>query len=115
MQNQWITSLDRFRAQMKAFREGEEAQWKYREKEWQRQRRILKEAGGSDEQFKETLKKAGINVSALEAEWKNELKKQKRVLEELRKIEAPPRRSRARWNAFFSIGASFGRRSRSTR
>ena len=92
MQNQLITSLDRFRAQMKAFREDEETQWKYREKEWQRQRRILKDAGGSDEQFKETLKKAGINVSALEAEWKNEIKKQKRVFEELRKIEAPPRK-----------------------
>ena len=43
----------------------------------QRQLRILKEAGGSDEQFKEALKKAGIDVSALEAESKQQVKKQK--------------------------------------
>jgi hypothetical protein len=82
--------LDRFRAQIKEFREDDETRWKYAEKEWQRQWRILKEAGGSDEQFKETLKKAGINVGALEAEYKNELKRPKSVIEELRSIEAPP-------------------------
>lgn len=92
MQNQIGTNLDRFRTLIKEFREDDEMRWKYTEKELHRQWRILKEAGGSDEQFKETLKKAGINVSALEAEYKNELKKQKRVLEEFRKIEPPPPR-----------------------
>ncbi len=54
MEKQSRTSLDCFRAQMKGFREGDEAKRKYREKESQRQWRILKEAGGSDARFKET-------------------------------------------------------------
>ncbi len=85
-------NLNYFLAQLKEFREDDQAQWKYAEKEMQRQARILKEVGGSDEQFKAELKKAGINVSALEEEEKHELQKQKRAFEELRKIEPPPAR-----------------------
>lgn len=92
MQNQTRADLNDFRARLKEFREDDQARWKYQEQEMQRQLRILQEAGGSDEQFKAELKKAGINVSALEQESNDELVKQKRVFEELRKIPAPPRR-----------------------
>jgi len=92
MQNQTRPNLDYFLAQLKGFREDDQAQWKYQEQELQRQQRILKEAGSSDEQFKEELKKAGVNVKALEDESNAELEKQKRVFEELRKIAPPPRR-----------------------
>lgn len=92
MQNQMRPNLDYFLAQLKGFREDDQAQWKYQEQELQRQQRIVKEAGSSDEQFKEELKKAGINVKALEDESNAELEKQKRAFEELRKIAPPPRR-----------------------
>jgi hypothetical protein len=92
MENQFRTSMECFQARIKEFREDDETRWKYTEKELQRQWRILKEAGGSDEQFKEGLKKAGIDVGVLEKESKRDVEKQKRLFEELRKIEAPPRR-----------------------
>ena len=92
MQNQMRPTLDYFLAQLKGFREDDQAQWKYQEQELQRQQRIVKEAGSSDEQFKEELKKAGINVKALEDESNAELEKQKRAFDELRKIAPPPRR-----------------------
>jgi hypothetical protein len=84
--------MDRFKAQLKAFREDDDARWKYEENEVQRQLRILKETGYNDASFKEELKRAGINVSAVEQDSEKELESQKRVFEELRKIEAPPRR-----------------------
>jgi hypothetical protein len=92
MSNQIRPNLDHFLAQLKEFREDDKAQWKHAEKEMQRQAIIMKEIGGSDEQFKEELKKAGINVAALEKEAKRELEKQKKAFEELRKIELPPKR-----------------------
>ncbi len=84
--------MNYFLAQLKEFREDDQALWKYQEQETQRQQRIVKEAGSSDEQFKEELKKAGINVKALEEESDHELEKQNRAFEELRKIAPPPRR-----------------------
>jgi len=92
MSKQIRTDMDHFLAQLKEFREDDHAQWKHAEKEMQRQARILKEAGGSDEQFKAELKKAGINVTALEKDAKRDLEKQRRAFEELRKIEPPPAR-----------------------
>ena len=92
MQNQIRPDLNYFLAQLKEFREDDQALWKYQEQETQRQQRIVKEAGSSDEQFKEELKKAGINVKALEEESDHELEKQNRAFEELRKIAPPPRR-----------------------
>lgn len=92
MQNQIRPDLNYFLAQLKEFREDEQALWKYQEQETQRQQRIVKEAGSSDEQFKEELKKAGINVKALEEESDRELEKENRAFEELRKIAPPPRR-----------------------
>ena len=49
MQNQTRSDLNYFLAQLKEFREDDQARWKYQEQEMQRQLRILKEAGGSDE------------------------------------------------------------------
>lgn len=92
MQNHIRPDLNYFLAQLKEFREDDQALWKYQEQETQRQQRIVKEAGSSDEQFKEELKKAGINVKALEEESDHELEKQNRAFEELRKIAPPPRR-----------------------
>lgn len=92
MQNQIRPDLNYFLAQLKEFREDDQALWKYQEQETQRQQRIVKEAGSSDEQFKEELKKAGINVKALEEESDHELEKQNRAFEELSKIAPPPRR-----------------------
>jgi len=92
MQDQLKGRSDRFAAQLKEFREDDEARWKYEEKEIQRQLRIQQEAGGSDEQFKEELKRAGVNVNALEEEARRELEKEERAFGELRKIEPPPRR-----------------------
>lgn len=92
MQNHIRSDLNYFLAQLKEFREDDQALWKYQEQETQRQQRIVKEAGSSDEQFKEELKKAGINVKALEEESDHELEKQNRAFEELRKIAPPPRR-----------------------
>ena len=68
MSNQIRPNLEHFLAQLKEFREDDKAQWKHAEKEMQRQARILQETGRSDEQFKEELEKAGINVAALEKE-----------------------------------------------
>jgi len=109
MQNQSRPDLNYFLAQLKEFREDDQAQWKYQDQEMQRQLRILKEAGDSDEQFKEELKKAGINVKALEDESNAELEKQKRAFEELRKIAPPPRRrgQRARILLDQNIALSF--------
>ena len=92
MSNHTRPNLDHFIAQIKEFREDDKVPWKHAEKEMQRQARILQETGGSDEKFKEGLKKAGINVDALEKEAKRELEKQKKAFEELRKIEPPPKR-----------------------
>ena len=60
--------LDDYKAQLKEFRQDDEAQWKYEDEELQRQSRILKDSGYSDAEFKEELKQAGINVSVLEKE-----------------------------------------------
>jgi hypothetical protein len=92
MQDHVTSALDRFKAQLRGFREDDEARWKYEEKEVQRQSRILKETGATDEHFREELKKAGINVSALVKDSEYELERQKRAFEELRKIERPPLR-----------------------
>jgi hypothetical protein len=86
------TRLSGFTEQIKEFREDDEARWKYLERENQRQLHIRRDAGDSDEHLKETLKRAGINVQALEVDSQNELKQQARVFAELRKIEPPPPR-----------------------
>src|SRR5215216_4485231 len=93
--NQFTSRLEYFRAQLKEFREDDEARWKYEAEEVQRQTGILKATGRTDATFKEELKKAGINVSVLEQESEREVERQKRAHEELRKIQPPPvRRSR---------------------
>jgi hypothetical protein len=93
--DQFTSRAEYFRAQLKEFREDDEARWTYEAEEVQRQTRILKETGRTDAEFKEELKKAGINVSVLEQESEKEMERQKRAHEELRKIQPPPvRRSR---------------------
>lgn len=92
MQDQCKAGLERFREQLKEFHEDDDARWKYEEKEIQRQLRLQQAVGSSDENFKEELKRAGINVSALEEDSDKELEKQKRAFAELRKIARPPQR-----------------------
>jgi len=84
--------LDDFKAQLREFRQDDEAQWKYEDEELQRQSRILKDSGYSDAEFKEELKQAGINVSVLERESDKELEREKRIHDELRKVKPPPAR-----------------------
>jgi hypothetical protein len=83
---------ERFQAQLKEFRAAAEARWKYEAQEIERQQRILKGTGRTDEQMKEELKKAGINVAVLEEESEKEAKRLKQAHEELRKIAPPPQR-----------------------
>jgi hypothetical protein len=93
--DQFTSQLEYFRAQLKEFREDDEARWKYEAEEVQRQTTILKATGRTDATFKEELKKAGINVNVLEQESEQELERQKAAHEELLKIQPPPvRRSR---------------------
>jgi hypothetical protein len=87
--------LDDFNAQLKEFRQDDEARWKYEADELQRQSKILKDSGYSDAEFKEELKQAGINVGVLERESEKEVERGKRIHEELRKIQPPPARRTA--------------------
>jgi hypothetical protein len=92
----FTTRADYFRSQLNEFREDDKARWEYEAEEVQRQTRILKQTGRTDAQFKEELKRAGINVSALEEESDREVDRQKRAQEELRQIKPPPGRRRGR-------------------
>jgi hypothetical protein len=83
---------ERFRAQLKEFREDDEACWKQEAEEVKRQLRLLKGIGRTDEQVKAELKRAGINVGALEQESKKSAQQLKRAHKEMRKIEPPPSR-----------------------
>lgn len=83
---------ERFQAQLKEFREDDEARWKYEAEELQRQMRILEGMGRTDEEVKAELKKAGINVSVLEEESKKSAQQLERAHKELLEIEPPPAR-----------------------
>ncbi|MGH8524469.1 MAG: hypothetical protein ACREXY_09705 [Gammaproteobacteria bacterium] len=85
-------STKRLKAQLREFREDDEAQWKYEATELERQLRVRREAGRGDAEFKEELAKAGINVSALEQEAEKEAEREKRAHAELKKIHPPPAR-----------------------
>jgi hypothetical protein len=89
---QYGSQLQDLRAQLKEFREDDEAHWKYEAEEVQRQLRIFKETGRTDAQFKEQLKKAGVNVAALEKESEYDLEREKRARAELLKLKRPPAR-----------------------
>ncbi len=83
---------ERFRGQLKEFREDDEARWKYEAEEFQRQQRILKEVGQTEEQAKAELKRAGINVGVLEEESAQEAQRLKRAHDEIRQVKPPPTR-----------------------
>ncbi|MCL4299011.1 MAG: hypothetical protein KJ077_24960 [Anaerolineae bacterium] len=83
---------ERFQAQLQEFRQDDEAHWKYEAEEIQRQLRIMKGTGRTDEQVKAELKRAGINVSALEEEEAKEAQQLKRAHEEIRQLKPPPSR-----------------------
>lgn len=83
---------ERFQAQLREFRRDDEARWKYEVEEIQRQLRIMKGTGRTDEQMKAELKRAGINVSALEEEEAKEAPQLKRAHEEIRQVKPPPPR-----------------------
>ena len=82
--------LERFKAQLKEFREDDEARWKYEAEELQRQMHILKGMGRTDEQVKAELKRAGINLSVLEEESAKSAQKLEQTHKELLKIKPPP-------------------------
>ena len=77
-------------AQLREFREDDEARWRYEAQEWQRQSKILSEIGRTNAQHKDELKKAGVNVDALEQDSKNDVERGRRVHQELLKIAPPP-------------------------
>ena len=82
---------ERFQAQLKEFREDDEARWKYEAEELQRQARILEGLmDRTDEEVKAELKKAGINVNVLEEEFEKSAKQVEEAHKELLKIEPPP-------------------------
>jgi hypothetical protein len=80
MPGQHAKRLSDFTEQLKEFREEDEARWKYQEKEFQRQLRIRQAEGNSNQRFMEELKKAGINVKALESDAQEALKQQQAAL-----------------------------------
>ncbi len=97
---------ERFQAQLKEFRQDDEARWKYEADEIERQSKILKGMGRTDEQFKAELQRAGINVSVLEEESKKDVQEIKRAHDALRKIKPPPtKRGRKGMLAMQSVGA----------
>lgn len=83
-------SSGRLKAQLREFREDDEAQWKYEANELERQLRALKEAERTDAEFKEELSNSGINVSVLEQESKREVERQRHAHAELKKVHPPP-------------------------
>jgi hypothetical protein len=80
------------RAQLKEFREDDEARWRYEAQEIERQTRILRETGRSDRYAQDEMKRAGIAVDVLLKESEEEAKRLKQAHDELRKIEPPPGR-----------------------
>ena len=92
MQDQFNSKLDYFRAQLKEFREDDEARWKYEAEEHQRQMRILEGMRRTDEEVKAEFKKAGINVSVLEEEDRKSEKLLEEAHEKLLEIGPPPAR-----------------------
>lgn len=80
----------RFQAQLKEFREDDEARWKYEEQELQRQMRILAEIGRTDKEVKAELETSGINVCALEKESYDSVQKEEHAQKKLLEIEPPP-------------------------
>ncbi|MBL8341385.1 MAG: hypothetical protein JNL30_07935 [Rubrivivax sp.] len=83
---------ERLLAQLKEFRQDDEAIWKYQAQEQRRQLEVLRKLGRSDEGFKASLAKAGINVQVLEEESAREAQQFRKAHEELGKIEPPPSR-----------------------
>lgn len=80
---------ERYQAQLREFREDDEARWKYEYDEIQRQLKILKGTGRTDQQVKAELQRAGINVSVLEEDSAKEAQEIKRAHDEIRYLKPP--------------------------
>jgi hypothetical protein len=83
---------ERIQAQLKEFRQDDEARWAYEAQEIARQTRVLNDNGRSDPQFKEELRRAGIDVSALEEQSSRLRELETKAQKELFKVEPPPPR-----------------------
>jgi hypothetical protein len=83
---------ERIQAQLKEFRQDDEARWAYEAQEIARQTRVLNDNGRSDPQFKEELRRAGIDVSALEEQSSRLRELETKAHKELFKVEPPPPR-----------------------
>lgn len=82
--------LEHFKAQLKEFRQEDEARWKYEAEERQRQMRILEGMGRNDEQVKAELKEAGIDPSVLEQQSEKRTRKLEEAHNALFQVEPPP-------------------------
>lgn len=98
--------LDKLYTQLKAFREEDEARWRYETEEVKRQNQIFTEHGRTDKQGKTALEKAGINVRALEEESSEAVRQLERSHKELLTIGPPPARSDRKQQALLNYISS---------
>jgi len=99
--------LDKLQAQLKTFREEDEARWRYEAEELKRQNQIFDEFGRSDEEGKVALKKAGIDVRVLEDESSKAVKQMEQSHKELLAIEPPPVHSNHKQQALLNFVSSY--------
>ncbi|HRV96283.1 MAG TPA: hypothetical protein P5526_29290 [Anaerolineae bacterium] len=85
--------LDKLYAQLKTFRDEDEARWKYEAEEVKRQNQIFAEHGRTDKQGRAALEKAGIDVRVLKEQSSEAVKQMEKAHKELLTIGPPPARS----------------------
>lgn len=80
--------------QLEELKQEDSARWKYLKSESERQTALLKQQGDSEEQYKIQLAKAGMNVEALEKESSEEEERERRLFDEIKRVEPPPKRKK---------------------
>ena len=79
-----------FKEQLTRFRTSDEARWAYETAELERQFAVQEKIGRTDDTEKEELKKAGIDVQALDEQSRKWAEKEERAHKGLLEIEPPP-------------------------
>jgi len=100
--------LDNVYAQLKRFREEDEARWRYEAEEVKRQNRIFAEHGRTEAQAKAALEKAGINVRALEEESAEAVRRLEASHKQLLTVGPPPARSGRKQPVLLNYLSSLG-------
>ncbi|MEJ2598673.1 MAG: hypothetical protein P8Z00_10100 [Anaerolineales bacterium] len=101
-------AIDRVLSQLKAFREEDEARWRYEAEQVKRQNQIFAKFGRTDEEMKSVMEEGGINVHAFEKESAETVKRLKKAHKELLNIDPPPVRSFPQTQAELNFISTFG-------